>query len=140
MSRHWKREKVFPRISIVSADRSPIARADLLLFLLLDKFSLHTSSSTTFASRTHIMSCESVAKAVELKRLIDHAPKYLPKIGRCPALEYYFKKEHISQKYHDNDVDDNDELSDEDDKDELSDEDDLCLPGHEDYLRRREAL
>jgi hypothetical protein len=59
------------------------------------------------------MPFESVAKAVELKRLIDHTPKYLPKIGRCPSLEFQFKKQRI----YCIELPDDDEIRSRDDKD-----------------------
>ena len=65
------------------------------------------------------MSFGSVAKAVELKKLIDRAPKYLPKIGRCPSVENYFNKEYnISDE---EDEEDNGESEDEDQEEEEDD-------------------
>src|SRR5271155_1656971 len=61
-----------------------------LRVVLFTHYHLHTSIS----SLRIIMSFGSVAKAVALEKLIDHAPKYLPKIGRCPSVENYFSKEY----------------------------------------------
>ena len=41
------------------------------------------------------MTFRTVAKAVELKNLIDHAHKYLPNIGRCISVELDFRRRHI---------------------------------------------
>lgn len=41
------------------------------------------------------MGFQTVAKAVELKNLIDNAPPYLPTIGRCVSLELDFKREYM---------------------------------------------
>jgi hypothetical protein len=65
------------------------------------------------------MSFGSVAKAVELKKLIDHAPKYLPKIGRWTSVENYFNKEYnLSDEEHEEHDEDNGESEDKDQEEE----------------------
>ena len=57
------------------------------------------------------MAFQTVAKAVELKNLIDHAHTYLPTIGRCLSLELEYRYGHMHQ-----DDDDDDDDDDEDSK------------------------
>jgi hypothetical protein len=43
------------------------------------------------------MSFQTVEKAVELKRLLDHVHRFVPKIGRCFSLEKDFKDLHFNE-------------------------------------------
>jgi len=58
---------------------------------------------------------------VELKNLIDHAHRYLPKIGQCLSLELKFRRVHIDylkdneDRYYYNDDDDDDDDDGDDD-------------------------
>ena len=82
----------------ISTSLPPIWRSFLLRNFQIDhRFCgfLHRFLSVKSCLTTSNMLFETVAKAVELKRLIDYAPRYLPKIGRCPSLEKEFRANYI---------------------------------------------
>jgi len=67
------------------------------------------------------MNFQTVAKAVELRNLIDNAHLHLPKIGHCVSLEAEFKREHILT-----------------DVEVYIDDDDNDIPNHYKYYKEEE--